>query len=118
MLDVIHGSGSAPWVWRTRWVGMQWTQPAGAERRHRESADSNSEPFRSKRGQTAPETSSQRSTRNASIVGSKATKRASDGRSAPIWINPDPARPDWETGKAHTTMRDQKDPESGRPKRV
>ena len=46
------------------------------------------------------------------------TEKASDGRSAPIWINPDPARPDWETGKAHTTMRDQKDPESGRPKRV
>ena len=65
-----------------------------------------------------PETGKGRPTQNVGIVARKATGRASVGRSAPIRINPDLARPDKETGKARTTLKDRKDPEPEKPKRA
>ena len=47
-----------------------------------------------------------------------ATERASAGRSVPIRINPDPARPEKGTDKARTTQKDRKDPIPGRPEMI
>ena len=44
----------------------------------------------------APETNKQRPKRNVGTVARRATKRVSARRSAPIWINPDPTKPNME----------------------
>ena len=62
-----------------------------------------------------PETSYRRPTWNADIVARKASEKVSVGRSKPIQINPDRARPDRETDKARITEKDQKDPEPKKP---
>ena len=67
--------------------------------------------------EAAPRTSRRNLPRNAGIVGRKATRRASVGRSAPIRRNPDadPNEPNKEIGSGCTTPKDPKKSERGQP---
>ena len=62
----------------------------------------------------ALETDSLKPTQNSSSMARKATERVSAERSAPIWINLDPGKPNRETGRACTMP---KDPEPGKPEK-
>ena len=52
---------------------------------------------------------------NVGTVARKATRRASAGRSVPIWREPDPDIPTKEIGSVRTTPKDPEKPEKGQP---
>ena len=85
--------------------------------RNKDGANISSRPSTSRGVKTALEIGKGRLTQNAGIVARKATRRANAGKSAPIRINPDVARPDKGTRKVLTTLKDRKDPRLERLKK-